>query len=141
MFRMLMTAAAVVVMLAGPGCTPRSFDATRATRDYPAELHQPKSVDIQVFRRNTEIELVNATAHSYRDFDLWLNQRFTRRVAELPAGRSITLSLWDFFDVRGEVFRAGGFFRTEEPTQLRMVQIEPGNGEPLVGLITIREDD
>jgi hypothetical protein len=141
MFRMLMLILMVVGPVAGVGCMPAAFDASRATRDYPTELHRPDSVDVQVFRHNTEIELVNATAISYRNFDLWLNQRFVRPVEALPAGESITLSLWNFYDVRGEVFRAGGFFRTEAPTTLRLVQIEPGDGAPLVGLIAIREDD
>lgn len=123
------------------GCARQRYDPALATPPYPAELHRAQSVDIQVFREGSDIELVNATATSYFDFDLWVNQRYTRHVEALPAGESIRLSLWDFYDELGENFSAGGFWRTEEPTAVRLVEIQLGPDEPMIGLITITMQD
>ena len=122
------------------GCGPVRYDPDLAARPYPADLPRAETADIQLFRDGTAIEIVNATPVSYEAFNLWINQRFVRSVASLPAGSSRALSLWDFRDERGEVIRAGGFFRTQEPTPVVLAEIETTNeaGEPvLIGLITI----
>lgn len=113
----------------------------QATRAYPADRHTTNTLDMQVFRNGSEIEIVNTTAHSYDNFDLWVNRRFVHHIDALPAGASLTLSLWDFFDERGERFNAGGFFRTTEPTPVRLVEIETSPESALVGLVAIPEVD
>lgn len=123
------------------GCQPKMYVPDRATRAYPVDRHTTQTVDMQVFRSGPRIEIVNATANSYHDFDLWVNRRYVHHIEALPAGESLTLSLWDFFDERGERFNAGGFFRTTEPTPVRLVQIEQSPESPLVGLIAIPEID
>jgi hypothetical protein len=123
------------------GCQPASYNPAMATRAYPEQLHTTDTVDMQVFRDDTTIELVNTTANTYTDVDVWLNQRYVLRVDELPAGGSLTLSLWDFYDERGEVFNAGGLFRSVDPTPLRLVELQTSDTEPMVGLITIRAED
>ncbi len=70
---------------------------------------------------------------------MWVNQRYVRRVAAIPAGQTVRLSLWDFYDERGDRFSAGGFWRTEEPTPLRLVELQLDEDEPMIGLITIPE--
>src|SRR5690554_4532820 len=139
--RFIMYCATAAAALATTACQPKMYVPQRATRSYPVERHTTQTLDMQVFRNGSEIEIVNTTAHSYQDFDLWVNRRFVHHVESLPAGQSITLSLWDFFDERGERFNAGGFFRTIEPTPVRLVQIEQSPESPLVGLITIPEID
>jgi hypothetical protein len=111
-----------------------------ATRPYPHELHSTQTVDIQVFRQGEKLVIVNSTARSYSGFDLWVNQRYVHHVDALPAGRTIELSLWEFRDERGDVFNAGGFWRSTEPTPVRLVEAQPGPEAPLVGLITIRSE-
>ncbi|MHC4948754.1 MAG: hypothetical protein ACYTG1_10895 [Planctomycetota bacterium] len=150
----MLRVALIALLVAGVGCSPVTYDPDRATRPYPHHLHLvertdeegrttagPQIVDMQVFRDDQEIEIVNSTARGYRDFDLWINQRFVHHVESLPAGATVRLSLWDFVDDRGDVFRAGGLFRTTEPLPVRMVQIQTGPEDKLVGLITIREED
>lgn len=132
---------AAAVLLPVVGCQPAMYDQDMATRPYPRERHTTQVVDMQVFRSGPDIEIVNATAQSYRDFDLWVNQRFVHHIDALPAGESLTLSLWDFFDERGERFNAGGFFRTMEPTPVRLVQIEQSPESALIGLVAIPEID
>ena len=133
-------AAGLLVAGALAGCHDVRFDPSRATPSYPHHLHQANSVNIQVFREDTSIELVNATTRAFTDFDLWINQRYTNRVASLPAGATLRLSLWDFYDERGESLNAGGLFRSDEPTPVRLVEIQTGDEQPLVGLITIRAE-
>ncbi|MCZ6834648.1 MAG: hypothetical protein O7G85_02645 [Planctomycetota bacterium] len=123
------------------GCEKKMYDSQLATRSYPLTLHSTDTIDVQVFRDDQTIELVNATARSYRDFDLWINQRYMRHVDELIAGQTLIISLWDFYDERGDRFNAGGFWRTREPHRVRLVEIQPRANLPLVGLVTIRAED
>jgi hypothetical protein len=132
-------AAVCLLILVTCGCSRRMYDPALATRPYPYELHRPETLDIQVFREGPSIEIVNATPRSFYDFDLWLNQRYVRRVEALRAGETLRVSLWGFYDVRGDRFSAGGFWRTEPPTPLRLAEIQPGEDEPMIGLVTIRE--
>ncbi len=127
-------------LLAASGCAEIRYDPHRATRAYPDDLHQPKAIDIQVFRDGTSIEIVNSTPHSYRDFDLWINQRYVVRVDSMLAGETIRLSLREFYDRWGEAFGAGGFLRTVEPTPVRLVEMQLGEDEPLISLIAIRAE-
>ena len=122
------------------GCQDIRYDPARATQSYPHHLHQANSVNIQVFRQDTSIELVNATTHAYTDFDLWINQRYASRIESLPAGATLRVSLWDFYDERGESLNAGGLFRSDDPTPVRLVEIQTTDEEPLIGLITIRAE-
>ena len=130
----------LLVVLGGCSSSQR-YAPERATRPYPYELHTTATVDIQVFRDDTEIELVNSTARTYRDFDLWLNQRYVARVEELGAGKTIRLSLWDFYDDLGESLNAGGFFRTRRPDKVRLAEMQFDASSPMIGLITVRAED
>lgn len=123
------------------GCNRKTYDPNWATRPYPQQLHQAATVDMQVFRRGEDLEVVNTTAHSYSNFEMWVNQRFVKHVDSLPAGKAITLSLWDFRDENGDAFNAGGFFRSYEPTSVRLVELQIANDQPLIGLIAIRSEE
>ena len=96
---------------------------------------------MQVFRNDTNIEIVNTTARSYRNVDVWVNQRYVSHVEAIPAGETISLSLWDFKDEYGNLFNAGGFFRTYPPTPVRMVEIQVSSEDPLIGLVAIRREE
>lgn len=122
------------------GCTSRGYYPDRATAPYPYHLHTPESIDVQVFRDGTNMELVNGTGRAFADFDLWVNQRWVRRVESLPAGGRLRLSLWDFYDERGETMEAGGMWRTRGETPLRLVQIQLDDHTPLIGLVTVRDE-
>jgi len=128
------------VLLAVSGCARTMYDPSRASQPYPKHLHRPESVDIQVFRDGPDLDIVNSTPVTYRGVDIWINQRFMTHLETLPAGATVRLSLWDFWDQRGDRLSAGGFWRTEEPTPVRLVQLQLSDDEPLVGLLTIYED-
>ena len=127
-------------MFVAAGCAKTMYDPVRATRPYPFDKHEATSIDIQVFRKGPTLEIVNSTPVTYRDFDIWLNQRFTRHVDVLYAGETVQLSLWEFWDLRGDRFSAGGFWRTEEPTPLRLVELQLNDDDPLIGLIAIYQE-
>lgn len=130
----------LVLMAIALGCEALQYDLTKATRPYPTDLHRAEAVDIQVFREGNSLEIINSTPHSYRDFDLWINQRYVRHVELMAAGELIRLSLEEFYDERGEVFNAGGLWRTRESTPVRLVEMQLSEDQPLVGLITIRAE-
>lgn len=131
---------AIVLLLAlSPayhGCAPE-IRLTQGTipRPYPYEAPLLGPADIQLFRDETEIELVNHTAVSYTDFDLWLNERFLRRIASLPAGGSVRIQLVEFVSEFTEGFRAGGLLSNYRPDPIVKAEIQTEAG--LVGLITI----
>ena len=140
--RILRTCAAPAVIASALGaCSPQSYMPELATRAYPREQHTSNVADMQVFRRGTDIEIVNSTATSYSDFDLWVNQRYVLPMKSLPAGATRRVSLWDFFDEYGERFYAGGLFRAYPATPVRMVEIQAAEGQPMIGLVTIRTED
>jgi hypothetical protein len=130
------------LLIAGEGgCARKTYDPAWATQPYPRELHGSAIADMHVFRDGESIELVNSTARSYEDFDLWVNQRYVHHVESLPAGKTVELSLWNFKDEYGNCFNAGGFFRTYEPTPVRMVEIQTKPEEKTIGLVTIRREE
>lgn len=124
------------------GCARKTYDPAWATRPYPENLHSTKQVaDMQVFRNDTDIEIVNSTARSYTNIDVWVNQRYVAHVDAIPAGQTVTLSLWDFKDEYGNLFYAGGFFRTYTATPVRLVEIQTAAEAPMIGLVAIRRED
>jgi hypothetical protein len=129
---------AAVASAAAGACQRYPYDPTKATRPYPAQLGQGSLVDIQVIPDigNGNIKLVNATGTTYRDFDLWINQRYVRRVDELGSGRTLELEVESFWDERGEGPFPGGWFRYYQPTPIVLVQIQVAPDKPLVGLVT-----
>ena len=130
---------AVLLMIVS-GCTSLRADPALATRPYPSELHNTDVVRVQVTRVDQMLRVLNATTTSYEDFDLWLNQRYVRRVERLAAGETIELRLDEFRDMFGQTLNSGGLWRVYRATPVRLVQIQRGEEQPLVGLITIRDD-
>jgi hypothetical protein len=126
----------MILMIAATGCR-QLYNPRMAAPPYPEELHTTQTIDMQVFRDGESITIVNATPRSFRDIDIWINKRFTQPVDELLAGGSVRLSIWDFWDVRGERMIGGGFFATDDPTPVLLVQIQTSDTEPLLGLVTI----
>ena len=136
--RMTLIACALVAAVAPVGCQRYPYDPDKATRPFPKQLKQASMVDIQVIPTVTEgtIKVVNPTATSYRNFDLWINQRYVRHVDALLAGESLDLAIDSFWDERGEGPFPGGWFRYYDPTPIVLVQIQPTPESPLIGLIS-----
>ena len=135
--RTALLAATALGAIACGACQRYPYDPMKATRAYPAQLAQGTVADIQAIPNLNDgtLTLVNPTATGYADFDLWLNRRYVRHVDALPAGGTTTLPIESFWDERGEGPFPGGWFRYFEPTPIVLVQIEPGKGAPLIGLV------
>lgn len=104
---------------------------------YPAELPRTGTLDIQVIRRGTEIQLTNTTARRFGESTLWLNERFGRRIDGLKVGEVLTLPLGGFLDEYSQKFRAGGFFATQDPDRLALAELETAS--EVVGLVVVGE--
>ncbi len=135
---MTLIACALMVAVAPVGCQRYPYDPEKATRPFPKQLKQVSMVDIQVIPTVTEgtIKVINPTATSYRNFDLWINQRYVRHVDALLAGESLDFAIDSFWDERGEGPFPGGWFRYFDPTPIVLVQIQATPESPLIGLIS-----
>ncbi len=105
----------------GTGC--RSA-VTGAGREYPVELKQGETLNVQVTRDDTRITLTNTTARSFGPGTLWINGAFSLPIDGFEIGQTLTFSLADFRNRFDERFRAGGFFATEAPERLVRAQLE-----------------
>jgi hypothetical protein len=108
-------------------------------RPFPA-LAQQGSVNVQVVRKVTKIELTNTTARDFGSSTLWINSRFARPVPSFKVGETLTLDLREFRDEHNDAFRAGGFFAAEPPDTVALVQIETAGAEgkpELVGFVVV----
>ncbi len=125
-------------LLAGCGGGPGEIEETG--NFYPSNIKQGATLDVQVIRRVTKIDITNTTAADLPAGKLWLNGWFARDFPGLPVGENVTFDLYDFKDRHGERFKAGGFWATEAPDQLVLAQIEtpdPQGGTQLLGLVVI----
>jgi hypothetical protein len=135
----LHAAALAATLLAG--CSSVRYDPERATRPYPAGLHQADTtLDLHVFRDGESIQIQNSSPRSFENVSVWINQRYVLNDVTLPAGAQSEFQLEDFRDVRGEGLHPGGLLRRFEPTPVRLVEIQVSETEPLIGLIAIRAE-
>lgn len=128
----------IALCLVFPACQRYPSDPLKATKPYPQNLKQGSVVDIQVIPNVTggNIKIVNPTASTYSDFEIWINQRYTRHVDSLSAGENLVLPIDTFWDERGEGPFPGGWFRYFDPTPIVLVQIQTSPDAPLIGLIS-----
>lgn len=139
--RGLLVAGMVIMALGSAACSGRRYEPSLATRAYPVELDQDRVVDIQVFRDGGDLIVTNASPQSLVDVDMWVNRRYMLHIDRLDAGQTRTFWFGDFFDMWGESPVAGGFFRTEAPTPIVLVQFQIGEDTPLLGAISVPRED
>jgi hypothetical protein len=101
---------------------------------YPA-LEQSRVLDVQVKRAGTRISFTNAAAEPVGPGRLWANKWFSREIDAIAPGQTVSFDLSEFKDRYGDSFRAGGFFATQMPSKLVLMQLEREG--TLVGLIVI----
>ena len=122
-------------------CQNPSGNPELASVPYPMGLHVSNSVPIQVIRDEEFVKIVNSTADDYNSAILWVNQRYSAKLAPLLAGQTMRVNLWSLRDSFGEQFNAGGIWRTDEPTPLVIAELQISDDNPLVGLIVIGQQD
>lgn len=139
----LSTAACLFVASAMVGCDSLGRLAGTSLTDpgpvYPTQRGQDGGLNIQVFREETELILTNTTPEDFeRGGRLWVNAQYSRPFEAFPIGQTKRLDLRDFVNEYGERFRAGGFFATERPDEVVLVQIE--HGDRLDGLVVVKNE-
>ena len=123
------------------GCFPKRYDPARGTVPYPRELGRGETVAVQVTRDGDTMHIVNGTAIGFRDFDLWLNQRYLHHVESLPPGGRISIGMNEFWDMWGGGPNPGGLLRWYDPTPIVLVEAQIDEESPLIGFISILESD
>lgn len=136
-WRPLLAAAATLAIVGAAGCRQFAYEPQKAGAEYPFFLPTGPTERIQVFSDGITLELVNASGRSFRNFDLWVNQRYSRFVERLDAGQTLRLPVDTFWDHLGEGPQTGGFFASAAPTPIALVQIQVDEVSPLVGLISV----
>ena len=99
-------------------------------------LNQSEVIKVQVIPDldTGNITVVNATATSYTNFDLWLNRRYMKHVESLKSGETLEMNIETFWDERGEGPFPGGLFRYFDPTPVVLAQMQLAPDKPLIGL-------
>lgn len=121
-------------------CQNPAGDPNLASPVYPMNLHEAQSVPIQVLRDGETLTIVNSTADDYGHTTLWINQRFAAKLPPILAGSKYEFDLHALRDAYGEQFNAGGVWRTDEPTDVVLAELQLDETNPLVGLVVIGEE-
>ena len=130
----------ILILAVLVGCQAPPPDVSKATGQYPFNLHSANSMPIQVVRNQEHIKIVNSTASDFNSPILWINQQYTQQLPSMPAGSTVRVNLWHCYDSLGEQFNAGGFWRIDEPTKLVIAELQISDTQPLVGLLVIGEE-
>jgi hypothetical protein len=127
---------ALLLLVLLTGC--RSH-AIREGPAYPADAARTRTIDVQVIRRGTRIEMTNTTARAFGPGSLWINGWYGHEIPGLAVGGSLDLDLREFKDKYGGAFRAGGFFARERPDKIVLAELETDGR--LLGLVVIDQTD
>lgn len=103
--------------------------------EYPTGLQRGPTLNVQVFRRATEIEFTNTSDQPIPPSTMWLNAWYAHHIDGLGVGQTMTLPLSAFKDRFGDPFRGGGFFATEIPERLALAEVQTDG--KMIGLIVV----
>ncbi|MCA9292782.1 MAG: hypothetical protein KDA20_03090 [Phycisphaerales bacterium] len=133
----LLAVVAGVCVLGGCSSTAPAFEVST----YPAGLGQQVLTEATVERSGVVMRVTNGSSMALGPGTMWVNQEFSHPVGVLDAGTAVDFDLSAFRNEFGERFRAGGFWATEKPKLLSLVQIKPdGNGGSLIGLVVVKDE-
>jgi hypothetical protein len=129
----------LIVSLTLAGCV-RSLEITEGPI-YPELATANATLDVQVARDVTELAFTNTTAATLGPGRLWVNRWYSRECPAVPVGQSIRLDLYEFKDRYGTPFRGGGFFASERPDRVVLVELEPTSSKALQGLVVVKGEE
>ena len=124
-------AAGVTLPATGCGVFQNTMVAEPGPR-YPSDMARGEVFDVQVFRRVTKLRFTNTTPIDFGPSRVWLNRRYSSTIGGLESGQTLELSLLDFVDEFGDVYRAGGFFSQRVPAPVVLVELETGEDDAKV---------
>lgn len=122
----------LLLLLLG-GCEAVSHIATSLGPDQPAERVEPvlypedapvgEPLEVEVIRvSRRHVNLVNRTAHSYQDLEVYLNHQFGGTIESLPVGQSIEVSLSQFVNHHGERYPVGSLLEPDKSQKLILAE-------------------
>ena len=76
---------------------------------YPAGKPLGTDLDIVVVRDRAAIELINRSARTYRDHQIWINQEYVTHADLIRIGTDNRFALTSFINHHGQFFPVGGF--------------------------------
>lgn len=123
--------------MAGAGCASNESGFIEQPI-YPANKRQSRVLDIQAYRDGTHIRFTNSTATAIPACTMWVNSWFSKQIPGVGIGETVSYDLYEFLDQYGDSFRAGGFFASDRPAKVVLLQLEMNN--EIVGLIVVGED-
>ncbi len=127
---------ACLAMCVITGCmgTARKADPDLAAElsilPYPKASPVGEDLDIVAIMHWQSLELVNRTPNSRADVQLWLNQQYVARVAQLPVGQSVSVSLDKFVNQHGEEYPSGDILTPDRRVQIILAELfDPATGK------------
>jgi hypothetical protein len=131
--RLALRGAALLFVLVGicsSGCARSDPVLVDYAREFPPGARQSEVLDIHVLRREGKLFMTNTSGREFPACTMWLNGRFSKPIEAIGVGQTVEYTLTDFVDEYSERFRAGGFWATEAPEPVVLVQLElPGEGQ------------
>jgi hypothetical protein len=109
---------------------------------YPSGAPQGPTLDVQVVRHATTLELTNTTARTFGPSTIWLNRWHAAQIPGLKPGENLRIPLGTFLDRYGEPFHGGGFWATQRPDRLGVAEIQTAGADGhdvMLGLIVVGE--
>lgn len=126
---------ATVVVALGATLSSCGVPARVPGEVYPSMKDRRGALDIQARLEGRRLSFVNTTPRTLPAGRVWLNAWYSAPVGETPVGAAVEIPLSAFRDEHGESIRGGGFFASEAPERITLVERESEDG--VYGLIVV----
>lgn len=91
---------------------------------YPGDKEQfGGDLSMTVIQDRKSIKITNRTVDSYKDVQVWINQRYVTRVSDIPVGKTTSIALSSFINQYGEKYPTPGLFRPDRSFPALLVEI------------------
>ena len=132
--------AVIVALMSIPACGPAT---SSYARPFPTTLQQTSTIDVQAQRFETQLRITNTSPRALGAGTVWVNSQWAYPLDGLEIGETVSLPLGRFLNEYSERFRSGGFFASERPDTLMLVQFEPAENpeNELIGLVAVGTRD
>jgi hypothetical protein len=98
---------------------------------YPSAKEQfAGDLDMTVIQDRKSVKITNRTVKTYKDVQVWVNQRYVTRVDAIPAGKTTTVALKKLMNQYGEKYPTPGIFRPDRSFPALLVEVyEPDTNQ------------
>lgn len=120
-------------------CACTSHTAPGEWPAYPGHA-QDSVVNVQAFRDGSILAFTNTSGRPLGPGRLWINGAFSTPIEQVEAGAHASVDLNNCRNEFGQPFRGGGFFATERPDDVVLVQLHEESGEMTGLIVTTRTE-